>query len=75
METVSHHDYSLVFFSADKISSICQENDSWERYGPIIIEDYLIKESHSSSSNLQSIELAERNSAKDEIDRGEVGLL
>ncbi|CAB5305488.1 unnamed protein product [Rhizophagus irregularis] len=63
-----HHDYPLVSFGADKISSICQENDPWERYVPIIIEDYLIKESHPSSSNLQSIELAERNSAKDEIE-------
>ncbi|PKC50940.1 hypothetical protein RhiirA1_405369 [Rhizophagus irregularis] len=68
METVRHHDYPLVSFGADKISSICQENDPWERYVPIIIEDYLIKESHPSSSNLQSIELAERNSAKDEIE-------
>ncbi|CAB5356877.1 unnamed protein product [Rhizophagus irregularis] len=67
METVRHHNYPLVSFGANKISSICQENDPWERYGPIIIEDYLIKGSHPSSSNLQSIELAERNSAKDEI--------
>jgi len=68
METVRRHEYPLVFFGTDKISPICQENDPWERYGPIIIEDYLIKESHPSSSNLQSIELAERNSAKDEIE-------
>src|SRR5687768_13007174 len=56
MEIVLYHNYPLVFFGANKISLICQENDSWKRYKSIIIEDYLIKESHPSFSNLQNAE-------------------
>ena len=35
IETIRRHDYPLVFFGdgANKIPSICQENDPWERYG------------------------------------------
>src|ERR1051325_10495744 len=59
----------LVFFGADGMPSICQENDPCERYELTLIEDdFTNKEPHPSSSNLQNIELAERNSTKDEIE-------
>ena len=69
METVHHHDYPLIFFGGDanKIPLICQENDPWERYGRTIIENDYDQESRPSSSNLQHIELSERNSTEDEI--------
>ena len=56
--------------AVDEMPSICQENDPWERYELTLIEDdFTNKESHPSSSiNLQNIELAERNSTKDEIE-------
>ena len=64
MGTVRRHDYPLIFFGTDKVPSICQENDSWERYEPTIIENETL-----SSSNLQNIELVERNNnTKDEIE-------
>ncbi|CAG8599082.1 10027_t:CDS:1, partial [Ambispora leptoticha] len=36
-----------------------QFDDPWKRYGLTIIEDNSTEESHSNSSNLQNIELAE----------------
>ena len=67
-KTTRCYDYPLVFFGANKVPSIYQENDPWERYGTIFIEDDFVNESHPGSSNLQSIELAERNITKDEIE-------
>jgi len=69
METKRCHDYPLVFFgNDDNIQSICRENDPWERYGSTLNEDDFTKKSRPSSSNLQNIELAERNSTRYETE-------
>ena len=70
METVRRHDYPLIFFgdNSKEILSICKENDPWEKYGRIIIENNHDQESCPSSSNLQNIELSEQNNTEDEIE-------
>ncbi|CAG8751608.1 1023_t:CDS:1, partial [Racocetra fulgida] len=45
----------------------CQENDPWENFRSTIVDDF-IEELSSNSSNLQNIELIERNIANDEIE-------
>ncbi|RGB22410.1 hypothetical protein C1646_776135 [Rhizophagus diaphanus] len=58
METIRRHDYPLVFFSSEKVASICQENDPWKRY------DDFTERSYPNSGNLHNTELEKIDSMK-----------
>ncbi|CAB4404499.1 unnamed protein product [Rhizophagus irregularis] len=66
METIRHHDYPLVFFSSEKVASICQENDPWKKYGlTSVIDDDFTERSYPNSGILHNTELEKIDSMKE----------
>ncbi|CAG8835798.1 32999_t:CDS:1, partial [Gigaspora margarita] len=65
--TKRRHDYPMIFFGADKVLTICKENDPWERFRSTI-SDNSIEETYLSSSNSQNIELIENNNINNDIE-------
>ncbi|PKY57331.1 hypothetical protein RhiirA4_478319 [Rhizophagus irregularis] len=68
METIRHHDYPLVFFSSEKVASICQENDPWKKYGlTSVIDDDFTERSYPNSGILHNTELEKIDTSFDAL--------